>query len=148
MTRKGQKKNNHRSCDADAGTRPGNADTIAEVTGVATKEQIYQEQLVALGIYDPAFDPAIHQLCILERELSRAQKQWKATAAPGQAPLVTSPIYQIICQLRRDIRASRDELGLTPKALRKLKGTLELGGETDTEDKTVLGFVLDKYADR
>lgn len=89
---------------------------------MATKEQIYQEQLVALGIYDPAFDPAIHQLCILERELSRAQKQWKATAAPGQAPLVTSPIYQIICQLRRDIRASRDELGLTPKALRRLRG--------------------------
>lgn len=115
-------KNNQRLCDADAGARSGDADTIAEVTGVATKEQIYQEQLVALGIYDPAFDPAIHQLCILERELSRAQKQWKATAAPGQAPLVTSPIYQIICQLRRDIRASRDELGLTPKALKRLKG--------------------------
>lgn len=115
---------------------------------MATKEQMYASQLSELGIYDPAFDPAIHQLCILERELSRAQKQWKATAAPGQAPLVTSPIYQIICQLRRDIRASRDELGLTPKALRKLKGSLELGGVPEAEEKTVLGFVLEKYADR
>ncbi len=111
-------------------------------------EDKYRQRLTELEIYDPAFDPAIHQLCILERELSRAQKQWKATAAPGQAPLVTSPIYQIICQLRRDIRASRDELGLTPKALRKLKGSLELGNTPDVEDKTVLGFVLEKYADR
>lgn len=87
-----------------------------------SKETDYKSQLNELGIYDPAFDAAIHQLCILERELSRAMKQWKATAAPGQAPLVTSPVYQVICQLRRDIRASRDELGLTPKALKRLKG--------------------------
>lgn len=110
-------------------------------------EDKYRLQLTELGIYDPAFDAAIHQLCILERELSRAQKQWKATAAPGQAPLVTSPIYQIIIQLRRDIRASRDELGLTPKALRKLKGNLDLNGEASAEDKTVLGFILSKHED-
>ena len=110
-------------------------------------EDKYRLQLTELGIYDPAFDAAIHQLCILERELSRAQKQWKATAAPGQAPLVTSPIYQVIIQLRRDIRASRDELGLTPKALRKLKGSLDLGGEAPAEDKTVLDFILSKRED-
>ena len=91
-------------------------------------EDKYRLQLTELGIYDPAFDAAIHQLCILERELSRAQKQWKATAAPGQAPLVTSPIYSVIIQLRRDIRASRDELGLTPKALRRLRGQTPSAG--------------------
>ena len=95
------------------------------------KEKDYTTALQAMGIYDPAFDAAIHQLCILERELSRAMKQWKATAAPGQAPLVTSPIYQIICQLRRDIRASRDELGLTPKALKRLRGQAGANSGTD-----------------
>lgn len=110
-------------------------------------EDKYRLQLTELGIYDPAFDAAIHQLCILERELSRAMKQWKATAPPKEAPLVTSPIYQVIIQLRRDIRASRDELGLTPKALRKLKGTLDLSGGDAAEDKTVLGFILRKHED-
>lgn len=36
------------------------------------KEQQYIQQLTDLGVYDPAFDGAIHVLCIQERELSRA----------------------------------------------------------------------------
>ena len=86
------------------------------------KEQIYKQQLMDLGVYDPAFDPAIHVLCIQERELSRAMKAWKATASGKDAsPLITDPLYAEISKLRRDILARQDALGLTPKGLQRLR---------------------------
>lgn len=85
------------------------------------KEETYKQQLQDLGVYDPAFDPAIHVLCIQERELSRAMKAWKARAAKDQAPLITDPLYQEISKLRRDILARQDALGLTPKGLQRLR---------------------------
>ena len=85
------------------------------------KEQTYIRQLQDLGVYDPAFDPAIHVLCIQERELSRAMKAWKKTAERDQAPLITDPLYQEIAKLRRDILARQDALGLTPKGLQRLR---------------------------
>lgn len=85
------------------------------------KEETYKQQLQDLGVYDPAFDPAIHVLCIQERELSRAMKAWKTTATKDQAPLITDPLYQEISKLRRDILARQDALGLTPKGLQRLR---------------------------
>ena len=86
------------------------------------KEQQYKQQLENLGVYDEAFDPAIHVLCIQERELSRAMKAWKATA-PGknESPSITDPLYAEISKLRRDILARQDALGLTPKGLQRLR---------------------------
>lgn len=85
-------------------------------------EAKYTEALEALGIYDPAFAGEIHQLCILERELSRTMKLWKATAPDKDTPpSPTDPLYAIITQQRRDILAHRDALGLTPKALKRLQ---------------------------
>lgn len=81
----------------------------------------YTEAMASLGIYDPAFAGEIHQLCILERELSRTMKLWKATAPEGKAPSPTDPLYAVITQQRRDILAHRDALGLTPKALKRLQ---------------------------
>ena len=86
-----------------------------------SKEATYIQQLQDLGVYDVAFDPAIHMLCIQERELSRAMKAWKATAEKNQAPLITDPLYQEISKLRRDILARQDALGLTPKGLQRLR---------------------------
>ena len=74
------------------------------------KETVYQQQLKDLGVYDPAFDPAIHVLCIQERELSRAMKAWKSTVPKNEAPSITDPIYVEISKLRRDILARQDEL--------------------------------------
>ena len=114
------------------------------------KEQIYAGQLKELGIYDPAFDGEIHQLCILERELSRARKQWKASAKRGEAPSLDHPLYGVITQIQRDILSHRDALGLTPKALKRLVGELDFGREASNDElPTVLGFVLGKQnADR
>lgn len=85
------------------------------------KEAKYKRQLHELGIYDPAFDGAIHVLCIQERELSRAMKAWKATVPKDQAPSITDPLYTEISKLRRDILARQDALGLTPKGLQRLR---------------------------
>ena len=86
-----------------------------------SKETTYKQQLESLGVYDPAFDPAIHVLCIQERELSRAMKAWKATVGKDESPLITDPLYQEISKLRRDILARQDALGLTPKGLQRLR---------------------------
>ena len=88
------------------------------------KEATYKQQLDSLGVYDPAFDPAIHVLCIQERELSRAMKAWKSTVAKDEAPSITDPLYQEIAKLRRDILARQDALGLTPKGLQRLRKNL------------------------
>lgn len=84
-------------------------------------EEKYIQQLSDLGIYQPAFDPEIKTLCQLERELRRVDKAWHATAAPKQAPSVLDPHYRILCDLRKEILAHRDALGLTPKGLRRLQ---------------------------
>lgn len=86
-----------------------------------SKEASYRQQLESLGVYDSAFDPAIHVLCVQERELSRAMKAWKATAEGDKAPLITDPLYAEISKLRRDILARQDALGLTPKGLQRLR---------------------------
>lgn len=88
---------------------------------MARKEDNYIAALTSLGVYDPAFDAEIHQLCVLERELSRAMKEWKATATPEAAPSVLDPCYDVVCRLRRDILAHRDALGLTPKGVQRLR---------------------------
>ena len=94
------------------------------------KEQQYIQQLTDLGVYDPAFDGAIHVLCIQERELSRAMKAWKATAPdPKTAPSITDPLYAEISKLRRDILARQDSLGLTPKGLQRLRRQTAPTGE-------------------
>ena len=85
------------------------------------KEAQYKQQLQSLGVYDPAFDGAIHVLCIQERELSRAMKAWKTTAGKDAAPSITDPLYAEISKLRRDILARQDALGLTPKGLQRLR---------------------------
>ena len=101
-----------------------------------TREQIYKEQLQALGIYDPAFDPEI-----------------KATAPPGGKPSFLDAHYPIIVQLEDKILAHREALGLTPKSLRKLKGAYyetvrgdALAQGMDPENVTVLDLVREKFA--
>ena len=94
------------------------------------KEEVYRQQLQSLGVYDPAFDGAIHILCIQERELSRAMKAWKATAAKDEAPSITDPLYAEISKLRKDILARQDALGLTPKGLQRLRRQAAPQGET------------------
>lgn len=94
----------------------------SEVSRVATRENIYAQQLKELGIYEKAFEPLIKELAQKERRRQRLQKAWAATAAPGGKPSFLDPHYQLLVQVERETLALREALGLTPKSLRKLRG--------------------------
>lgn len=100
-----------------------------------TKEQIYREQMQALGIYQEILEPEIKALARVEREYTRAQKAWSATASPpGSAPSFLDPHFAIIQQLRREILQHREALGITAKALAKITGA---GGEAPDQDELI-----------
>ena len=119
-----------------------------------TREQKYIEQMQRLGIYDEIFEPEVHALCIMERDLQRLTKRWKeqgyqTVEQTGRGPATTDKNFDAIMTLRRQILAMKDALGLTPKALARLKGKPAAEATDEHEDLpkvTVLGFVQDKYA--
>lgn len=86
-----------------------------------SKEAEYRRQMEELGVWQDAFAAEVHQLAIMERELSRTMRAWKATAKDGGSPSVLDPHYPIIVRMRSDILTHRESLGLTPKGLRRLK---------------------------
>lgn len=112
---------------------------------MATREQIYAEQLKALGVYQPAFEPEIKTLAELERDLQRAKKAWRATTPPGIPPSPLDPHYSVISALRREILAHRDALGLTPKALRRLR---ERAAASADDERSTITARLNEIAAR
>ena len=122
-----------------------------------TREQKYREQLTELGIYQELFEPEIHTLAELERDLQRLNKRWKADGCPtvdtsGRGPATSDKTLDSIMALRKEILAHRDALGLTPKGLKRLKreqfeASTEKGSAVDTsgEAANVLEFVRQKY---
>lgn len=126
-------------------------------------EDKYKNQLVELGVYQPAFDAEIHTLCMMERELRREQKEWRevkktldaaresgSTEGKALASLLkaVNSHYAIILQLRRDILSHRDALGLTPKGLQRLRGKDSPAvGPAGSAMKTV-GGVLEALRDK
>lgn len=114
---------------------------------MATKEQIYTGQMIELGIYEKAFDPEIKMLARLERELTRAQKEWSKTAQDGGAPSFTEPIYATIQRLRQEILTHREALGLTPKSLRKLRGQPAEGPSQQEQITAKLDLIAQRVAE-
>ena len=97
------------------------------------REAMIKADMEAVGTYSPIFDKAIHELAKQERELSRAEKAWKAAGGKMVAELVNKtgatytakdPNYAVVDQLRKDILAQRAQLGLTPKSLKAMKAKL------------------------
>jgi len=101
-----------------------------------TREQVYTQQLKALGVYEDAFVPLIKDLAKAERRRTRAEKAWAATAPPGGKPSFLDPHYQIVSQLDREILGYREVMGLTPKSLRRLRGVTDAGGPSEPEQIT------------
>ena len=76
-----------------------------------TREQKYIGQMERLGIYDEIFAPEIHALCIMERDLQRLTKRWKADGYQtveknGRGPAATDRTFDAIMTLRRQILAT------------------------------------------
>lgn len=121
-----------------------------------TREQTYTSQLKALGIYNPAFDPEIKTLADLERDLQRLTKRWKEAGRPtvsydAKGTATSDKTFDAITGLRKEILAHRDALGLTPRSLRRIRGSLEDPSAEPEEDNdssrlTVLEAVRQKYA--
>ena len=87
------------------------------------REDAYIAQLKEMEIWQPAFEPAVHDLCVLEREYSRAMKLWRDDAKErGTVAQASDPLYAPVLQLRREIASGRESLGLTPRGLQKLRG--------------------------
>lgn len=106
-----------------------------------TREQKYIMQMRQIGIYQEAFDPAIHTLAMMEREHQRTLKLWKAGGGKTD-----NELYAVVVQQRRDILAHRDALGLTPKALRRLKPVVGEGEDTPGKGAgTVLELVRGRH---
>lgn len=112
-----------------------------------TREQKYAEQLKEIGVYREAFEPEIRMLAMMERELQRMVKDWKAAGSPvtdvnAQGTAISNKQYDAICSMRRDILAHRDALGLTPKGLQRLVGKREQkNGGAGGEKNNVLAIV-------
>lgn len=114
---------------------------------MASKEKTYAEQLKALGVYNEAFDGAIHELCILERELRRARNELSKKYPEDKYKAFNDPLYSTVRQLQTAILSYRDSLGLTPKGLQKLKGKLE-GAAPPMPKETALSLIQRKHEAR
>ena len=113
---------------------------------MAKREDVYREQLKELGIYEPAFEPEISALARMERRKTRAEKAWSATAPKGQKPSFLDPLYQVVVQLEREILTHRETLGLTPKALRKLRGAPPAGPSEPEQITAKLDLIAQRVA--
>ncbi len=94
------------------------------------REAMIKADMESVGVYSPIFDNTIRQLAKTERELSRAEKAWKAAGGNMVAELVNKtggkytakdPNYAIVDQLRKDVLSLRAQLGLTPASFARAK---------------------------
>lgn len=98
------------------------------------REAMIRADMEAVGTYNVIFEPTIKQLAKAERELSKAEKTWRANGGQMVAELVNKtggkytakdPHYAVVDQLRKDILALRNQLGLTPNSLKRVQAKQE-----------------------
>ncbi len=111
-----------------------------------TREQKYTEQLKALGVWQEAFAPEVHTLAMMERDLQRMVKAWKAAGSPVTDETATgtptsNKMLDAITALRRDVLAHRDALGLTPKGLHRLRRGAGAGTGDEERPDNVLTLI-------
>ncbi|MBR6206986.1 MAG: hypothetical protein IKQ73_07480 [Oscillospiraceae bacterium] len=107
-----------------------------------TKEEKYASQLMAQGLWDEILKPAVHELCILERELTRLRKAWSATAPPGGKASFQHPLYDKILRLNAEIRAARSALFRSAKILKTVGDD---SAEDETERQTPLALIRARH---
>ena len=110
-------------------------------------EDKYRKQMERLGIWDEAFAPTVHDMCILEREIRRCRAAWKETAEDGKSPSPLDDHYTLLRQLSRELQTYRETLGLTPKGLRRLRaGAIAQEPEPKETKLTVLDEIRKRKA--
>lgn len=113
------------------------------------REAMIKADMEAVGTYNKIFEPTIKQLAKAERELSKAEKAWRASGGnlvveqvnkAGATYATKDPHYAVVDQLRKDIQALRNQLGLTPKSLKRVQEQVE---SQTTGKKSPLEQMLD-----
>ena len=98
------------------------------------REAMIRADMEAVGTYNEIFEPTIKQLAKAERELAKAEKNWRANGGQMVAELVNKtggkytakdPHYAVVDQMRKDILALRNQLGLTPNSLKRVQAKQE-----------------------
>ena len=112
------------------------------------REAMIRADMESVGLYSPIYDGTIRQLAKTERELSRAEKAWRAAGGKMVAELVNKtgatytakdPNYAVVDQLRKDVLALRTQLGLTPTGFARAKRRKKvIATETDGRLESLL----------
>ena len=117
------------------------------------REDMIRADMEAVGTYNAIFEPTIKQLAKAERELSKAEKTWRANGGQMVAELVNKtgakytakdPHYAVVDQMRKDVMALRNQLGLTPASLKRVQAK---NAELDAGKKSRLEELLDAAHD-
>ena len=122
------------------------------------KETQIRQAMEAAGTWDPIYLPQVKELAKLKRELSRAEKDWRAAytgpdgkkttpkmivtliAKDGTPYSTKDPFYSAVEKLRKEITAREQQLGLTPKSAQRLRDRKAVA---DAEGPTRIEELLD-----
>lgn len=94
------------------------------------REEKIREAMQAAGIYNEIFEDSIRALAKAERQLSRAEKEWRKRGGQMVAQLTNKtgaeytakdPYWAVVEAQRKDVQAMREKLGLTPSGLQKVQ---------------------------
>ena len=94
------------------------------------REDMIRQDMQLVGTYNEIFEPTIKQLAKTERELSRAEKEWKKQGGQRVCTMVNktggeytakSPYWTAVEDLRATVQSLRNQLGLTATGLNKAR---------------------------
>ena len=94
------------------------------------REDMIRQDMQLVGTYNQIFEPTIKQLAKTERELSRAEKEWRAHGGERVCTMVNktgaeytakSPYWTAVEDLRATVQSLRNQLGLTASGLKRAK---------------------------
>lgn len=107
------------------------------------REDMIRQDMQLVGTYNAIFEPTIKQLAKTERELSRAEKEWKKQGGQRICTMVNktgaeytakSPYWTAVEDLRATVQGLRNQLGLTPTGLNKARAkSVPMGGASKLE---------------
>ena len=93
-----------------------------------------RDAMRAVDTYNEIYEPTIKALAKTERQLSRAEKEWRRqggqmvarmTNKAGAEYMAKDPYWSSVEKLRADVLALRTQLGLTPAGLKKARSAVE-----------------------
>lgn len=127
------------------------------------REAMIKADMEAVGTYNPIFDKTIKELAKRERELSRAEKAWRAAycidgvqqepkmvatlkSKAGAEYTAKDPYFAVVDQIRKDVMSIRAQLGLTPKSLQRVREQIAGEAEPGRSKLEELLEVAEEYA--